>query len=399
MIVTTVNPTASTTATPIASASTGESTGASAGESTGASAAAPTQATPATLASASATTGAAAPAATAPAATSSTQQARLGGPIRWGIVGAGRIARRFAQGLAYVPDARLTALWSRRPEPTQRFADEFGAQRAESFDALLAGGIDALYIATVQDSHADYAVAALQAGLHVLCEKPATINRPQLERVLDAARGARRLFMEAMKPPFYPLYRKLRAHLDADPIGEMGLVRAGCSVPGVPDDHPSLSFEHAGGALLDIGIYEMFLAVDWLGAPLDVQTLGRLGPTGVDTFASLNSRHERGIAQLFCGLDLHGKGDALLMAQRGHVTIHEPWWNPSRATIRYADGRVVELEEPFEGGGLNYETAHFCELIRAGQLESPLMPHSKSLQMIAMADAARAALGLRFAGE
>jgi scyllo-inositol 2-dehydrogenase (NADP+) len=319
--------------------------------------------------------------------------------IRWGIVGAGRIARRFAQGLAYVPHARLAALWSRRPEPAQTFADEFGGEACASFDALLASGIDALYIATVQDSHADYAVAALQAGVHVLCEKPATINRPQLERVVDVARCAQRLFMEAMKPPFYPLYRKLRAHLKDDPIGDMGLVRAGCSVPGVPDDHPSLSFEHAGGALLDIGIYEIFLAVDWLGAPLEVQTLGRLGSTGVDTFASLNSRHERGIAQLFCGLDLHGKGDALLMAKGGHVTIHEPWWNPSRATIRYTDGRVVELDEPFEGGGLNYETAHFCDLIRAGQLESPLMPHSKSLQMIEMADAARAALGLKFAGE
>jgi len=319
--------------------------------------------------------------------------------IRWGIVGTGRIARRFAQGLAYVPHARLAALWSRRPEPAQTFADEFGGEACASFDALLASGIDALYIATVQDSHADYAVAALQAGVHVLCEKPATINRPQLERVVDAARGAQRLFMEAMKPPFYPLYRKLRAHLKDDPIGDMGLVRAGCSVPGVPDDHPSLSFEHAGGALLDIGIYEIFLAVDWLGAPLEVQTLGRLGSTGVDTFASLNSRHERGIAQLFCGLDLHGKGDALLMAKGGHVTIHEPWWNPSRATIRYTDGRVVDLDEPFEGGGLNYETAHFCDLIRAGQLESPLMPHSKSLQMIEMADAARAALGLKFAGE
>ncbi|MFM0359619.1 Gfo/Idh/MocA family protein [Paraburkholderia sediminicola] len=327
------------------------------------------------------------------------QEAPAGGMIRWGIVGTGRIARRFAQGLTYVPRAQLTALWSRRAEPAMAFAQEFGGEVRASFDALLASGIDALYIATVQDSHADYAIAALKAGLHVLCEKPATINKPQLERVLEVARAGQRLFMEAMKPPFYPLYRKLRAHLDAEPIGEVGLVRAGCSVPGVPDDHPSLSFEHAGGALLDIGVYEMFLAVDWLGAPREVQTLGRLGSTGVDTFASLNSQHERGIAQLFCGLDLHGKGDALLMATGGHVTIHEPWWNPARATIRYADGRVVELDEPFEGGGLNYETAHFCELIRAGQIESPLMPHSKSLQMIEMADAARAALGLKFAGE
>ncbi len=331
--------------------------------------------------------------------TIATQGVSSSGTIRWGIVGAGRIARRFAQGLAHVPQAQLSALWSRRAEPAAAFAKEFGGQACASFDALLASGIDALYIATVQDSHAGYAIAALQAGLHVLCEKPATINQPQLERVLEAARASQRLFMEAMKPPFYPLYRKLREHLDAEPIGQVGLVRAGCSVPGVPHDHPSLSFAHAGGALLDIGIYEMFLAVDWLGAPREVQTLGRLGPSGVDTFASLNSQHEHGIAQLFCGLDLHGKGDALLMAQGGHVTIHEPWWNPSRATIRYADARVVELDEPFEGGGLNYETAHFCELIRAGQVESPVMTHGKSLQMIAMADAARAALGLKFAGE
>ncbi|MGF6936788.1 putative dehydrogenase [Paraburkholderia sp. UCT70] len=339
-------------------------------------------------------------AATTQATDRATQDTTSSREIRWGIVGTGRIARRFAQGLAFVPRTRLAALWSRRVEPAQAFADEFGGAVCDSFDTLLASGIDALYIATLQDSHADYAIAALQAGLHVLCEKPACINRPQLERVLDSARASQRLFMEAMKPSFYPLYRRLRERLAAEPIGQVGLVRAGCSVPGVPADHPSLSVEHAGGALLDIGIYEMFLAVDWLGAPRDVQTFGRLGATGVDTFASLNSQHERGgIAQLFCGLDLHGKGDALLMAQGGHVTLHEPWWNPSRATIRYADGRVVELDEPFEGGGLNYETAHFCELIRAGVLESPLMPHDTSRHMIAMADAARAALGLKFAGE
>jgi scyllo-inositol 2-dehydrogenase (NADP+) len=322
--------------------------------------------------------------------------------VRWGVIGAGRIARRFAQSLAFVPGADLAAVWSRRAEATATFAREAGGAACvpcPTLDALLESAIDAVYIATLQDSHAEYAKAVLRAGRHVLCEKPATINTAQLDDVLRVARDARRLFMEAMKPPFYPLYRKLRAHLAADPIGEVGLVRAGCSIANAPADHPAFSFEHAGGALLDIGIYELFLAVDWLGAPLDVQTLGRLGPTGVDTFASLNCRHERGIAQLFCGLDLHGKGDALIAASHGHVTIHENWWNPVRATVRYVDGRIVELDAPFEGGGLNYETAHFCELIRTGQLESPLMPHSTSRQMIAMADAAREALGLRFAGE
>jgi scyllo-inositol 2-dehydrogenase (NADP+) len=317
--------------------------------------------------------------------------------IRWGIVGSGQIAHRFAHSLTHVGGATLAGVWSRRAASVAEFSQQHRARAFASIDALLESDeVDAVYIATTQDSHMQYAIAALEAGRHVLCEKPATVNRAQLERVLATANASRRLFMEAMKPPFYPLYRKLREHLEADPVGDVGLVRAGCAMANVAPDHPTFSFAQAGGALLGIGIYEMFLAVDWLGAPLEVQTIGRLGPTGVDTFASINSRHEHGVAQLFCGLDLQGRGDALIAGTSGHVTIHENWWNPARATVRYVDGRVVELDEPFDGGGLNYETAHFCELLRAGVLESPVMTHAKSLAMISMADRARDTLGLRF---
>ncbi|AOJ02038.1 oxidoreductase [Burkholderia mayonis] len=317
-------------------------------------------------------------------------------PIRFGIVGAGSIARRFAQSVAHVRDAALAHVWARRADAAAAFCGAHGGVPCASFDALLASDIDAVYIATLNDSHARYASAALAAGKAVLCEKPATVNTREFDEVLAVARAKKRLFMEAMKPPFYPLYRKLRTHLERDPIGDVALVRAGCASSTVPAEHPVYRFERAGGALLDIGIYEMFLAVDWLGAPLDVQTLGRVGATGVDVFASVNARHERGVSQLFCGLDVMGRGDALLAAAGGYVTIHENWWNPARATIRYADGRVVELDEPFEGGGLNYETAHFCELLRAGALESPVMTHDHSRRMITMTDAARAALGVRY---
>jgi scyllo-inositol 2-dehydrogenase (NADP+) len=315
--------------------------------------------------------------------------------IRWGIVGAGRIARRFAQSLTHVEGTTLAGVWSRRAEPAQELAKAFGTRAFDSFDALLEN-IDALYIATMQDSHPEYAHRAFEAGRAVLCEKPAAVNARALQGMIDAAREAKLLFMEAMKPPFYPLYRRLREHLQSDPVGEIGLVRAGCSMAGVPPDHPSFSLAAGGGALLDIGVYEAFLAVDWLGEALDVQTIGRLGSTGVDVFASLNIRHERGIAQIFCGLDLQGRGDALLGGTQGTVTIHENWWNPVRATIAYNDGRKVELDEPFDGGGLNYETAHFCELLRAGEIESPLMPHTTSMRMIAIIDAARRDLKLRF---
>ncbi|WP_175940476.1 Gfo/Idh/MocA family oxidoreductase [Caballeronia sp. BCC1704] len=315
--------------------------------------------------------------------------------IRWGIVGAGRIARRFAESLQHVEGATLAGVSSRRPESARALAEPFGATAFDDFDTLLAN-IDALYVATMQDSHPHYALRAFAAGKPVLCEKPAAVNARILQQMIDAARGAKVLFMEAMKPPFYPLYRRLREHLQADPIGDIGLVRAGCSMANVPADHPSFSLEAGGGALLDIGIYEAFLAVDWLGEALDVQTIGRVGATGVDVFASLNVRHERGIAQLFCGMDLQGRGDALIGGTKGTVVIHENWWNPSRATIAYTDGRKVELDEPFSGGGLNYETAHFCELLRAGVTESPVMPHVMSMRMMAIMDAARRDLRVRF---
>ncbi|RQU33576.1 gfo/Idh/MocA family oxidoreductase [Burkholderia cenocepacia] len=321
-------------------------------------------------------------------------------PVRFGIVGAGSIARRFAQSLAHVPGATLAGAWARRTDAAAAFCETYGGTPAASLDALLANDIDAVYIATLHDSHAQYTLAALAAGKAVLCEKPAALNAAQLDTVLHAARDAGLLFMEAMKPPFFPLYRQLRAHLRDDPIGEIRLVRAGCASSSVPEDHSVYRLDRAGGALLDIGIYEAFLAVDWLGAARDVQTLGRVGATGVDLFASLNSVHANGgIAQLFCGLDVMGRGDALIAAAGGHVTIHEKWWNPERATIRYADGRTVELDARAEGGGLNYETAHFCDLLRAGETESPIMTHDHSRQMIAMTDAARAVLGVRYSGE
>ncbi|RQZ89958.1 gfo/Idh/MocA family oxidoreductase [Burkholderia cepacia] len=321
-------------------------------------------------------------------------------PVRFGIIGAGSIARRFAQSLAHVLGATLAGAWARRADAAAAFCGAHGGSPAASLEALLASDIDAVYIATLHDSHAQYTLAALAAGKAVLCEKPATLNAAQLDTVLQTARDAGQLFMEAMKPPFFPLYRQLRAHLQDDPIGEIRLVRAGCASSSVPGDHSVYRLDRAGGALLDIGIYEAFLAVDWLGAALDVQTLGRVGATGVDLFASLNSVHAHGgIAQLFCGLDVMGRGDALIAAAGGHVTIHEKWWNPVRATISYADGRTVELDAPAEGGGLNYETAHFCDLLRAGKTESPIMTHDHSRQMIAMTDAARAALGVRYSGE
>jgi predicted dehydrogenase len=312
--------------------------------------------------------------------------------IRWGIIGAGAAARRFAEGLRDVPGATLCAVWSRRQETSASLVELFGGKISDSLDELLASEIDAVYIGTLPDSHAAYSIAALQAGKHVLCEKPVTLNTQQLKQVIQAARASGLLFMEAMKPPFYPLYQALRAHLAIDPVGEVRFVRAGYTTSNVPQEHPSWRPEAGGGSLMGIGVYQAFLAVDWLGEAQKVQTLGRLSTRGVDVFAMFQTEHRNGFAQLHSGMDLSGPGDAVLVAPDGHVTIAAPWWNPVQATVRYADGRIVLLDEPMSGSGFQYETAHFCELIRLGQVDSPVISHALSLAVMEILDRARTAL-------
>lgn len=319
--------------------------------------------------------------------------------IRFGTIGCGRISHRFMQGLAAVEGAELTAAWSRRAGSVERFVSQYGGKVCTSLDELLTSDIDAVYVATLPDTHAYYSIAALNAGKHVLCEKPATINLAQLDEVLKVARTKKLLFMEGMKPPFFPLYRKLKEYLETAPIGTVGYIRAGSSVADLSQDHPNFNYDLIGGGIMQIAPYEAFLALDWLGPMTDIQTMGRFSGKEVDMFAVIQTQHQGGYSQLYCGFDLHGKGDALIAGTLGHITIHKNWWNPAKATIDYLDGRTVELDEPFTAGGLNYEIAHFCELIRNGQTESPIITQDISRGMITMLDKAREQVGLRFEGE
>jgi predicted dehydrogenase len=320
--------------------------------------------------------------------------------IRFGVIGQGRAAARFAEGVAAVEGATIAAVWGRNADRANTYGKKFSVPTiATTLNALLSSEIDAIYVSTHPDTHAELCIAAIEAGKHVLCEKPAALNSSQVARVIAAARAHDLLFMEAMKPPFFPLYRRLREHLEADSVGPVGFVRAGHCDSSIGPDYPLHFRELGGGGILGIGPYEAFLALDWLGPLKRVQTMGRVNAAGVDSFAIFQSEHERGMAQLHTGIDLLSHGDAVLSGPRGFVVIHANWWNPARATVHYVDGRVVELDEPYTAGGFNYETNHFCELLREGRRESPVITHELSLGMARLLDEARKELGVRFPTE
>ena len=320
--------------------------------------------------------------------------------IRFGVVGPGRAASRFARGMSAVEGAKIAAFWGRDAERARAYAERFSVGSvAPTLDSLLSADIDAIYVATHPDTHAELCIAGIEAGKHVLCEKPAALNVAQVERVIAAAQRHDRLFMEAMKPPFFPLYRRLRQYLESDPIGPVGFVRAGHCDSSIGPDYPLHFRELGGGGILGIGPYEAFLALDWLGPLKRVQTMGRVNAAGVDTFAIFQTEHERGMAQLHTGIDLLSHGDALLSAPLGFLLLRANWWNPARATVHYIDGRVVELEEPYTAGGFNYETEHFCGLIREQRRDSPVISHELSIGMARLLEEARRELGVRFIGE
>src|SRR5471032_2546541 len=156
--------------------------------------------------------------------------------VKWGIIGCGRIAHRFMQGLPEVPGNVLTSVFSRRPGTVKDFTAKYGGNPCTTAEELLDSAIDAVYIATLPDSHAQYSILALNAGKHVLCEKPAATNLPILNEILEVATSKKLLFMEGMKHPFFPLYTKLKEHLLTDPIGAIGYVRAGSSVTDISRD-------------------------------------------------------------------------------------------------------------------------------------------------------------------
>ena len=275
-------------------------------------------------------------------------------------------------------------------------------------EALFAAGIDAVYIATFPDTHYAFARAALEAGLPVLCEKPVTRSLAELNELLVVAAVRNLLFMEAMKTPFFPLYRALSDHLvpseGQGSLGPISFIQAGNATPNTPPDHPSWDASLAGGALMAIGVYQAFLAVDWLGRATETQAISQRFTRAsnhpqVDTFTLAQSRHERGSSQIYAGLELASPGEAVLFAANGFATIHKPWWNPSRATITSVYEPPVELYYPVLGDGLHYETAHFCDLLRSGSRESPIVTHAHSRAVMHLLDRVRAAIHLYFPGE
>jgi predicted dehydrogenase len=321
--------------------------------------------------------------------------------IRWGILGTGGIAAAFAGDLQLLPDHRLVAVGSRQQESAARFAARFGSPRAHgSYTALCADSeVDVVYVASPHPFHASDAILALRAGKHVLCEKPFTVNAAEAEEVVAAARDHGRFCMEAMWTRFLPHLRRIRQLLDAGTIGEIRSVTADHGQRFLPPDPTSRLYapELGGGALLDLGIYPVSFASYVLGPPARITAVSDPTTTGVDAQTSMIFQYDGGAhAILTATLGSKTQTRATITGTAGRIEIDSVWYQPSAFALYAANGSVQRFEEPRIGHGLRFEAEEVGRCLRAGELESPVMPVRETVEIMRTLDEIRHQIGLTY---
>jgi predicted dehydrogenase len=323
--------------------------------------------------------------------------------IHWGILGTGWIANEFAQGLAELDDAELVAVGSRTASSASRFADRFQVPRRHaSYQALAEDpDVDVIYVATPNPLHREHCLLCLASGKPVLCEKPFALNAVQARDMVRAAREKKVFLMEAMWSRFFPLMGKVRALVDEGAIGEVQVLVADLCIHF--DFDPSdrrYAPDLGGGALLDLGVYPLSFASMIMGPPSRITTMAHLGETGVDEQSGIVLGYEQGqVSTLYTSIRVDSPVEALLLGTRGQIHIH-PWWiRPETITLSVAGQEAKRIEVPFTGNGYQFEAAEVMACLRAGKLESDLMPLDETLSIMETMDDIRAQWGLRYPGE
>ena len=322
--------------------------------------------------------------------------------IKWGIMGPGRIAHKFAQSLKCSEAAEVIAVGSRSIERAAQFATEYGISRAYGsyIDLAADTDVDIIYIATPHPAHFECALLCLKAGKAVLCEKPFTLNAPETKILIQTARKSGIFLMEAMWMRYLPAIVKARELLAQGAIGEIRMVKAdfGNRIPWEPAGR-LLNPELGGGALLDVGIYPVSFASMVLGAdPTKITGVAYLGETGVDEQFSAVLGYETGrIAALSGAVRTSLSNEARIFGTEGYIRVPD-FWRASGLEL-YRNGKMEKFDIPFRSTGYIHEAEEAMICLREGLTESSVMPLDESLKIMKILDILRKQWGLKYPSE
>ena len=326
--------------------------------------------------------------------------------IKWGILGAGRIAHKFAADLKLVADAELIAIGSRSQETAEEFGDEFNIKyRHDSYEALVENPeVDVIYVATPHNLHHENTLLCLQHNKAVLCEKPFAMNARQAKAMIDLAKEKSLFLMEARWTVFHPHYKKTHEMIGQGLLGDIRsvLINFGFK-PEQPI--PARMFDPAlgGGTLMDIGIYNVFMAMSILGTPDVIEASMTPATTGVDEQCAILFKYNNGaMAQLFSSFSSNMATEADISGTEGRIRLTSRFYEPS-ATVeyypKYVNSRELIPVEKEPGVGYQYEARHVNDCLKRGLTESDVIPFADTLLLMETLDKIREIAGIRYAAD
>ena len=322
--------------------------------------------------------------------------------IRWGILGAGNIAGALVEGIRATGEGDVVAIASRSADRSAAFAQRFDIAGSHgSYQALLEDpAIDAVYVATTNDLHHRNTLDAIAAGKAVLCEKPFALNARQAEEMVAAARDAGVFVMEAMWMRFIPAIEELLGRVADGELGRLRSVLADFGfASGAGPGHRLVEPALGGGALLDLGVYPVSLAMLLLGHPTEVSARATMSSAGVDEQVVVTLGFAGGaVASLYASYVAASPIEAHILGSDARVHVHAPMHHPRRFDV-IRDGDVEAVPVPYQGAGYQFEVAEVHRALGAGETESPTRPLDETLAVMRVLDEARAQIGLTYPGE
>lgn len=320
--------------------------------------------------------------------------------IRFGIVGTGTIAHRFAEAIKNVDNAQLVAVASRTRENAEKFGDEFSIPvRFDSYEKMAQSDvIDAAYIAVPHSGHIDYSCLMMNNGKHVLCEKPMAVNLAEAQEMFRCAEENNVLLMEAMWARLVPGTLKMLEIVDEGILGDiLGVEGKFCYTMDEDEmDHHVFKPENGGGSLLDVGVYGLNFASWYLGK--DVVGIDAQSDfyNGVDSHTCTLLKYKNGaIADISSAILLRKPNEGFVYGSKGYAYLRR-FYAPQEIELHLNNGENQTISVPYAGNGFEEQITHFSDCVLNSLKESPIVTRAQTLYITRQMDEIRRITGIKY---
>lgn len=323
--------------------------------------------------------------------------------IKWGIIGAGWIAEKFASDFKKVKDSQIVAVAARDLSRAESFAQKHNIKSAygDYLQLVEDKDVDIVYIATTHNFHLQHSLLCLEHNKHVLCEKPITVNFAEFD-ILQAMAQKRGLFlMEAMWTTFLPAIVKAREWIKEGKIGDIKLVQASLGFElDLNPDRRNVNPNLAGGALLDIGIYPLSFGRIMVGSEVDdFQIIAQKHDSGVDKCELMQVKYKNGILGQFAASNSERyENDGVIIGTKGRIIVKD-FHMTKKAILKTEEQEIEFVDEETDVMGYNHEAQSVVDCLNRHLTQNPEMTLNDSAQILHLMDAMRQQIGLKYPNE